>query len=314
MLVKLLINLAKLFFGMFVSTNKINIVCYHRVDGQGANVTAQQFEQQMYWLSQYFNVMSLESALKAQEQGNLPAWTVCITIDDGYADCHDVIAPILAKYKLSACFFVSTIGIKQGYLWDDHLLHLLRLDSAQNRKLKLGEDHFHLPHDGTKLLNYIKYQSVEDREKSLAYLQQILGDARPLSEFLTSQQIRKLAELGMEIGAHTNNHPILSCESDSSARDEIVQSKQFLEDVTGREVKFFAYPNGKYRQDFQANHVQMVKDAGYLAAVSTDWFQKATIKSDKKFTLPRFTPWKRFELGYCLQLIIYTVKRQWKER
>jgi peptidoglycan/xylan/chitin deacetylase (PgdA/CDA1 family) len=313
MLVKLLINLAKLIVGMFVTNNKINIVCYHRVDGQGENVTAQQFEQQIYWLSQYFNVMSLENALEAQEQGNLPAWTVCITIDDGYADCHDVIAPILNKYHLSACFFVSTVGIQQGYLWDDHLLHLLRLDSAQDLKLTLAEHSFQLPQDSTKLLDYIKYQSIEKREKCLSYLQQVLGDARPMSAFLSHQQIKQLADEGMEIGAHTDNHPILSCESAESSQHEIFHSKQFLEEVTGREVKFFAYPNGKYLKDFEATHVQLVKKSGFLAAVSTDWFQKMTSESDKKFTLPRFTPWKRSELEYCLQLIIYSVKRRWKE-
>lgn len=77
------------------------------------------------------------------------------------------------------------------------------------------------------------------------------------SEYATQAQIDEMAASGMEIGSHTLNHLDLSKIGSLLAKDQIVDSKQ------GAEV--FCYPSGKYT----ATTVQLVKDAGYAAAVTT---------------------------------------------
>ena len=57
-------------------------------------------------------------------------------------------------------------------------------------------------------------------------------------------ELRELAQLGFEIGAHGNDHVPLGNAGADVARREVERSKQVLEDATGRAVRSFAYPYG----------------------------------------------------------------------
>ena len=106
----------------------------------------------------------------------------------------------------------------------------------------------------------------------------------------------------MQIGAHTCTHPILARLDTETARAEIVRSKTALEALLQREVSFFAYPNGKPGQDYEREHAEIVRDAGFRAAVSTAP-GVATALSDC-FQLPRFTPWDRTRARFGLRMIM----------
>lgn len=75
---------------------------------------------------------------------------------------------------------------------------------------------------------------------------------------ISSDQIRDLAR-HFEIGAHTVHHVELPNVSDSLARAEITQSKQRLEDITGRSCHMFCFPNGR----FHKKHLGMVRSLGF---------------------------------------------------
>jgi peptidoglycan/xylan/chitin deacetylase (PgdA/CDA1 family) len=84
--------------------------------------------------------------------------------------------------------------------------------------------------------------------------------------FMTADQIRELADAGMEIGCHSRSHPYLSKITDTaSLRREIFDSRVKLEQVLGSPVTSFAYPFGHYTPQI----VEMVKQAGYRSARST---------------------------------------------
>ena len=104
-------------------------------------------------------------------------------------------------------------------------------------------------------------------------------------------QVRRLHEAGMEIGAHTINHPILASLDEPQARAEIVGCKRQLEEVTGAPVTLFAYPNGKPDKDYGPRDVALVREAGYLAAVST--INGIAHRASDLFQLPRYGPWDR---------------------
>lgn len=78
---------------------------------------------------------------------------------------------------------------------------------------------------------------------------------------LSNAQIKKIST-DFEIGAHTMTHAHLTKISDAEAYSEIVDSKKYLEEVTGQEVLSFCYPRGEYHQ----RHVAMVRDAGFAYA------------------------------------------------
>jgi hypothetical protein len=118
---------------------------------------------------------------------------------------------------------------------------------------------------------------------------------------MSPDQVRSLAKLGMDVGAHTVTHPILASLTSNEAHTEIEQGKRELEDILARPVNLFAYPNGMPDLDYAAEHARMARDCGFEAAVSTAW-GAASIRSDR-YQLPRFTPWDRTRLRYGVRLL-----------
>lgn len=84
--------------------------------------------------------------------------------------------------------------------------------------------------------------------------------------FLTKDGIVSLAKSGWEIGSHTNTHSNLVSLSQSDMNSEIIQSKKMLEKILETDIRYFAYPRGKYNE-----HVlKTVKKAGYSLGLTMD--------------------------------------------
>ncbi|MEM1048130.1 MAG: polysaccharide deacetylase family protein [Pseudomonadota bacterium] len=64
---------------------------------------------------------------------------------------------------------------------------------------------------------------------------------------LNRAEIYDLAERGHTIGCHTHSHPVLSALPPENWPDEILRSKQTLEDLSGRAVQDFSFPFGMRR-------------------------------------------------------------------
>lgn len=62
-------------------------------------------------------------------------------------------------------------------------------------------------------------------------------------------EIVELADAGIEIGAHSHTHAHLPGLSRAAIEEEILGSRQRIEDHIGRSVRAFAYPYGEYDRD-----------------------------------------------------------------
>jgi peptidoglycan/xylan/chitin deacetylase (PgdA/CDA1 family) len=83
-------------------------------------------------------------------------------------------------------------------------------------------------------------------------------------DHLTVDQIRQMAEAGMEIGSHGVHHVDFSRLPLPAARAELVQSRATLETWTGRRVVFFAYPAGRYSAALEG----LLNTLGYQGALT----------------------------------------------
>ena len=64
-------------------------------------------------------------------------------------------------------------------------------------------------------------------------------------KYLSKTELRELASIsGATIGSHGFSHTRLTELDANALRDELVTSKRFLEDVTGREINSLSYPHG----------------------------------------------------------------------
>jgi peptidoglycan/xylan/chitin deacetylase (PgdA/CDA1 family) len=76
------------------------------------------------------------------------------------------------------------------------------------------------------------------------------------------QQVRELDMVGHEIAAHSHTHPPLDTLPAGESREEIVRSKQLIEDAIGHGLRSFAYPHGYHTQRVRAQ----VAAAGFDSA------------------------------------------------
>lgn len=86
-------------------------------------------------------------------------------------------------------------------------------------------------------------------------------------DIISEQQIRQIAKY-QEIGAHTMTHPRLTQIPPKNAKQEILQSKKLLEEITKKEINSFSYPFGSYDDRIKF----LVKNAGFTIARTTRRF------------------------------------------
>lgn len=101
------------------------------------------------------------------------------------------------------------------------------------------------------------------------------------ANYLTWEDIKTLHTAGIEIGSHTKNHIDLKTASTERQNQEILGSKQALEEKLGIPAKSFCYPTGTYNETTP----QLVKAAGYTSAVTVAYGQ-ATPKNNL-YLIPR---------------------------
>jgi peptidoglycan/xylan/chitin deacetylase (PgdA/CDA1 family) len=102
----------------------------------------------------------------------------------------------------------------------------------------------------------------------------------PILDLLGWEEIREMANNGIDFGAHTMNHADLPELSIERASEEVVNSKQMIEKNLGKNVQFFAYPYGSLNSEIKA----VIKN-NFLAACSVR-LDVVNINSDI-FALPR---------------------------
>jgi len=269
--------------------NRLSILIYHRVLAQPDPLLpslpdVRRFERQMALLKRCFHVLPLSVAVSCLRRQRLPARAAAITFDDGYADNVEHALPILRRHGLNATFFIASAYLDGGQMWNDDVI-------AHARHTGLG------PAALEQLLQQLKYLPFEHRLRAA----RALAPPRQADLMMTTAQLQALAAAGMQIGAHTHRHPILSAVPDAEALADIAQGKRMLEEITQAPVTLFAYPNGRPGADYGQRHVEMVSLLGFEAAFST--VAGAAYEGSAMLQLPRFTPWEPDRLRFLLRLL-----------
>ncbi len=104
---------------------RISILLYHSIDLNNAheNVNPEQFEMQMEYLRDNYDVVSLDALVNSIKEGkDLPRKPVVITFDDGYYNVYQNAYRILKKYRFPAAVFITT-----GYVGKQKPLNRIQL-------------------------------------------------------------------------------------------------------------------------------------------------------------------------------------------
>lgn len=296
------------------------ILMYHRVVDQLDPLqpevpTAAILDTQFKALSHVFNVLPLEEAAQRLYQGTLPPRSVCITFDDGYADNHSIALPILKKHRLTATVFVASSFLNGGRMFNDTIVEAVRrLPSGDVDLAWLGLGRSRVGDIVSRralalqLASRIKYLEPEQRDDACRQLTWMAEGHLPDDLMMTSEQVIDLDRNGVSIGGHTLSHPILSKISMQQARDEIIGNQRVLTELIGHAPACFAYPNGKPTLDYGAVHADLVREVGYVAAVSTA-VGVATLQAHR-FQMPRFVPRERHGMSFVARMLRMATLRQ----
>jgi peptidoglycan/xylan/chitin deacetylase (PgdA/CDA1 family) len=214
------------------------------------------FETHLKYFKTYFHLVSLEDYY--QQRFRDDRFNICITFDDGFANNYTHVLPLLEKYQAPAAFFIT--GIREaGYdiLWNDFMgmLHkygpaTLDYNGQIFRKNRHGK--YVTMADGHSLTALLQAGGFEDKAAIMRTLHSLVpfresGISPDYWLQMTPEQIAALAASPFAtIGSHGYYHNDLAKVPLADAATEMLQSKKYLEQVSGRPVKAIAFPYGSY--------------------------------------------------------------------
>jgi len=264
---------------------KILILTYHRFSRETnpAKTSAGEFAAHLAYLKKHNRVLSLSEAAEYLESGKpVPRGATVITIDDGYADAYEVAFPLLKKYDFPATLFAVTDFLDgKLWIWTDLMRFVLSetkkdfvsvkfengekieavLSDAQQRLATASRVNSRLK----KLPNEFKEAKIREIAEDLA----VKIPALPTAGYapVSWAQAREMDATNLRVESHTVTHPILTNVNQAQLDYELQTSKKRLENILGRAVENFCYPNGSQNSAVW----QSVKNSGYKSAVTTDY-------------------------------------------
>jgi len=260
-------------------------------------ITPETFENDISWLKQHGEIVDLETILNFDTPNTKPLFS--ITFDDGWIDNYEYAFPILNKHDIPSTIFLVTHNIETGNIfWVEDFLY--KIANLSNYRLKselhtILKKHYALT-DNKPPDNANTNQLAEDiaehikpfsREKREAFLQKLYLDldinTKPLNGHIMNwSNIIEMSKSGIDFGSHTHTHEILQYASDETILSELETSRNIIEQKIGKPVRYFCYPNARYRED----NSSILDRAGYEYSFRIHNLH-ATKTQDNHF-IPRF--------------------------
>ncbi|NIM19917.1 MAG: polysaccharide deacetylase family protein [Candidatus Latescibacteria bacterium] len=275
----------------------LTVLCYHRILDRPANfpydddlvsASADQFAGQLDFISKHYNVINFKDLrLRLDGEGALPGNSLIITFDDGYIDNYEIAWPLLKMRGLTATMFVTTgfIGRSRMFWWDE-IAYIIKTTRADHLELEnpvqvslaLGSRESR-QEPARILIKKAKLLTDDAKETLIDELSEKLNVAIDESEHrltMTWEQLRELDESGIEIGAHSVNHPIFSNIEEERLRTEIAHSKEMIENELGGEIITFGAPgrgilSPQERARFEKLLRKIVTECGYRFSTQYRW-------------------------------------------
>jgi len=136
--------------------------------------------------------------------------------------------------------------------------------------------------------------------------EQRIGD--PPQPLLTREQMLEMQAGGISFASHTCGHAHLDQMNPPQVRQELVRSRELLEEITGQPVRHLAYPYGAYDQQVAA----LAAEAGYRTACTTR--RGVALPGRDPLRLPRINV-RRYNLTWrLLAKIRHAYRLGWERR
>jgi peptidoglycan/xylan/chitin deacetylase (PgdA/CDA1 family) len=272
----------------------------------------------MEYLSRVSHPVRLSQLVEGLRRGVVLRGAVVVTFDDGYASILHEAYPILKRHGIPVTIFVTSRYLGNNReTWSDELDQLLLTPGTLPERLLLDIEGVSIKWQAGHAVAYTEQDADRHRDWTLEspidpttrhrlfrllYSQLLpLPDVnrlcisdklirwsghppslRSTHRFLLPDELSILAadEL-VEIGAHSESHPVLPTLPVLQQEREIVQSRASIEQVIGKPIRSFAYPYGARSQET----IALVQRHGFDSACIT--FDDVVLPGTDPFQLPR---------------------------
>ena len=249
-----------------------------------------ELEQILKELCRHYRFISIGEATEIISGRSRPVDNAAVlTFDDGYLNNFTQALPVLRKFNVPGVFYVASglVETRQPY-WFDRLDFVLQVAAKQGVSVELAgrtfafyeTDRAAIEKTFAELRAHCKKNFPDDRlfaaamsdvaaslEASTGVSLAAVLEGDEWACVVSAQDIGRYAEDGLvTFGGHTVSHLRLSCSSQEDVARELQESKQKIEEWSGRPCVDFSYPNG----DYDDASIAAVKFAGYRSAVTSD--------------------------------------------
>ncbi|MEM1206763.1 MAG: polysaccharide deacetylase family protein [Acidobacteriota bacterium] len=260
---------------------RVFILEYHDVaEGGGekeGTVSRRRFRRHLRWLSKRYRFTTVAQAAEALRRGDLTEDLMVVTFDDGYAGNADAAFPVLQEVGVPATIYLTTGFLDGEGLWFDIARRCL--DAAGGaaaaevgpdlRERLVGTLGAWPPERSIdSQIRQLKALPAAVREAAVEDLRAAGLDTGTPARPMTWDQARQLRDAGIELGAHTHSHPILSRLDAEGQEREIIRSRERITEELGEEPVTFAMPNGS-EQDYDHATLDILRRLGFAAACTT---------------------------------------------
>ncbi len=212
-----------------------------------------QFSTDLDLLLKHYHPVTVADIIKSvQEHSALPKRSFLLSFDDGFREVYDIIAPILEKKGIPACFFINPAFIDNNELFYRCKISLLIDELLKNKDNTSFRQLFHA-HPG------IEKKSVKETIAFLKtinttnafLLEKIAGKIgfsfdnflKTKQPFLTREQLKSLHDRGFSIGAHSINHPYFQHISIAEQIDQVTGSCRYVNELLKINDCCFSFPH-----------------------------------------------------------------------
>ena len=183
---------------------------------------------------------------------------LAVTFDDGWSDNAESVYPIASQHHVPLVIFIvpERTGTALPF-WPERTASALDRVTSVNgsrRAASIG-----------RAIEELKALPATERESRIS---QMIGSGGSLEssaavdKTMTWEEIAELQARGVTFGSHTSTHEILTTVSAAQAEQEIVSSREAIQQKLGGSCHLFSYPNGDYSEQVR----ELVARAGYKFA------------------------------------------------
>jgi len=236
--------------------NRVTVLCLHRVSDDYDHfwdpIKPGNFELLIQYLVRYYELIPVSRI--NENPGKKPR--VILSFDDGYYDFYTNVLPVLKHYSLPSNHNIVTniVNGKQDIIWTEMLNFMFNFfrENPVEDAITLGGTEYRLKEQQNNLdrfyITVLKTLFTLEQAERLATLNGWLSryslQVSP-KKMMGWKEIKECAAHGVEIGSHTQTHPILTTiRKEDEMKAELFESKAEIEKNLRAPATILAPPNG----------------------------------------------------------------------